>query len=220
MFKKFASLCGFLLVVSFIITACGSSPASTVQATPTSPAPFQGNVTIKYVYDGVPETWMNRLPETKNVAVTYSDEDGWSTIKFDLMGYAQVTLFSLEVEPPNDDGEITFGGCRWEYTGSSWDDDSLLHVSDSFRGCTTLAPETVIPVDVTMAYCSQANDGLLCKKQNLTVFVGESYVSFSAEDAFLPQYREWLREVVQFKGGNGELPAVLQPNCNYTVTTP
>jgi len=217
--NKLVKVTIFLLVVNLFATACGSEPASTITPAPATPVlPFSGNVTIEYVYDGVPTDWLTHLPETKIVGMTYNEEDGWSNIIFELMSYANVTMFGLEVDPPNDNGETSFGGCNWEYTESSWDDDSLLYVSDSFWGCTTLMTEVIIPVDVTMAYCTQANDGLLCKKQNLTVFVAHDYISFSAEEAFLPQYREWVREVLQYEGG-GELPDVLMPNYNYTITT-
>lgn len=208
----------FLLVIGLLITACGSAPASTPEPTATPVIFFDGYVTIKYIYDDVPEEWLGALPETKEVKVSYNTEDDWSIIRFEMMGYGDVTMFSLEVDPPNDDHETNFGGCEWDYWGSGWDDDSLIYAKYSFDACTSVSPNTEIPTDVTMAYCTQANDGLLCKKQNLTVFVAESYVSFSAEEAFLPQYREWVREVLQFEGG-GELPEVLKPNYNYTVST-
>jgi len=204
MSKKFATLFGLMLVVS-ITTACGSSPASTVQATPISPAPFQGNVTIEYAYDGVPEEWLSRLPETTNVEVTFNEEDGWSYIDFDLEDYANVSMFDFSVYEPDYDGEIRYGGC-------------LLY-GKQFDDCTSVAPSTTLPASVVMSNCKQAYGGLYCQRSNLTVIITENYISFSAEEAFQPQYREWLREILQYQGG-GELPDVLEPGVNYLVSTP
>lgn len=209
-----------LLAVSLITAACGPAAAS-AEPTPvvSTPPPFKGEVVVQYNYEGVPQQWLRNLPEAVTMEVRYA-EGWWDPIKFEMSEYEGVTLFGLEVDPPNsiaghdENGDRVYtilGGCYWEWMGSV---ENVVWYE--FRDCSQVEAGTVIPATVTLAYCTSFKEGLLCLKEGLSVFIAENYITFTAEEIFLPQYREWVREVLSYLGG-GELPLVLQPNYSYTI---
>jgi|GEM_PF-3809905 len=221
--KKISFL--FLVVFAFVVlSACASAEVEPmtqpeVAATPI-PEPYEGKVTIQYEYGTLPE-WMDAssFPASQELPISFNAEDGWSKVKISMLPYENIELFSLEADPPNYENDL-FGGCYWEWYGSSYDDDTLYSVSyapDSWRKDCTSLQEAVLPnVEVTMAYCRPFEAGWLCQKQGLTVVIEDESLSFTAKDSFLPQYRVWVKQVANFFG-YPELPEVLQPDYNYEL---
>jgi len=219
MSHKLFVLSVLVVISTIVLSACGPSATTTPITTPI-PQPFETEITILYKFDeDIPVKWQWELPRYELVGVSfdYSTEYEywvWSPIIFRMWEYADVTLFGMEVDPPNDG--TYFGECRWDVSSWMSDDDTFYEITYKFRYCTQVAGGTEIPVEVRMAYCKPYEDGLLCQKQGLKVFVGEEYITFSAEGNFLPEYREWILEVLNYYGGS-ELPVVLQPGWSYTI---
>lgn len=208
-------------VLSLVLVACGAKAQdASIMPTPTPP-PFEGNVTLVYQYEALPE-WFEteNLPLTEDLPISFNNDEGWSEVEISMISYEGVELFSLEADPPNYEDKI-IGGCYWMWSGSQSDDDTLYKVwwRPTYYGCPALQEATELSgIKVSMAYCKPFETGTLCKKQGLTVMIESKRISFTAEGTFLPQYRTWIEQVVKYFGGYVELPEVLQPNYNYTLS--
>ncbi|MBU0534778.1 hypothetical protein KKC62_01185 [Patescibacteria group bacterium] len=213
-------------VLSLALVACGAKAQdASIMPTPT-PAPFEGKVTLVYQYETLPK-WveMENLPLTEDVPISFNNDEGWSEVEISMIPYEGVELFSLEANSPDyyHKKEI-IGGCHWVWYGRESDDDTLYNewwhpwADANYNQCTSLEKgASLADIVVSMAYCRPFENGTLCTKQGLTVLIESDSISFTAEGTFLPQYREWVEQVVKYFGGYPELPEVLQPNYNYTL---
>ena len=225
-----------LLVVSaLVLGSCDrlsyDLAAFTDLSTPVPPptptrSPASGKVKLVYQYGPLP-SWieLEHLRLTEDVPISFNSSRGWTLIEFVLIPYEGVELFSFEPDPPNYEDKL-IGGCYWMDHGSEYEgrNQDLYDTDWVFRtpnyDCPGLQEGTELTgIKMPMAYCIPYATGTLCKKQGFTVLIEEGgTISFSAENTFLPEYRMWLEQVLDYFGGYTNLPAVLQPNYNYTIS--
>lgn len=219
----FRSRLAYLLsVVVFIFTSgcaphINSSRTEELQDTTilVKAKPFTGTITLEYGYLSIPDGWYTSLPLNREVEVSFKPGFGWSYVAVDTIYHPDVTLFNLEVTFETDNA--LNGGCYWSHWRSSEDDDTVYQSRMNLKRCTTVEDGTIFHLRVKPSYCFHFEEGVLCRKQGLTLYITESTISFSADGSFLPEYREWVSEVLAFYGGD-ELPSVLQPGYNYTLS--
>jgi hypothetical protein len=101
------------------------------------------------------------------------------------------------------------GGCRWE----TW--YTVIMLDNPW----CVAENPVLELSLGLAYCRPFEDGTMCKRGELTVFIPSNadHISFSAKDQFLPEYREWVQQLHTLLEFEEALPAELQPNWSYTI---
>lgn len=224
--KGFLMLC--LLFAGLLVSACASSAEASVPFVSTNK-----DVTLHFVYSGVPETWTADLPQVETRTLTseesfrYTGAASWP-IRLDSVDFHGVSLFKLELHlnapaSAGPDCIIYEGFAETEFDLSRWaehDNDVNDHIilwSEYSIDCQNFGtPTTEFQVRVNPAYCGPAEGGISCKRDNLLVFVGNDYVTFSAREQFTPLQREWIQQVLDYLGG-GMLPNILEPEVSYTI---
>ena len=180
---------------------------------------MERNEEIRLIYKWyeVPEEIRERIQLPDKLAVPLEEDGKHPDVIFNNIVPRGVELFTLQ-QIPIDYMKVR-GDCAW----TTWEalkpePDTGIHlIKGNFicHGCPFLPPGVSVPITVGMIYCRASSRGLLCKRKELEVSIGERCISFAAEQSFIPRYRNWIEEVMEWKGLSAKLPDVLEPNKNY-----
>lgn len=204
--------------------SAGSVPTPTVVPEPTAIPFFEGEVSVVYNYDALPD-WLDTTNLPAGVDLLISRDESrdypWSVIEITPQ-HPTISLFDMRV------GKVEFttdGGCYWDRVGKTVVEGGAIPggiTSSTYKplyGC--LALEAVVfKVDVLFAYCLPYTDGhaVLCAREGLELVVDfvDNTISFTVEGSFSPQYRIWIQEVLDYFESDTNLPEILRPGYNYT----
>ncbi len=217
--RSFVLLMVFVVLLVTVLVGCGGKVTPTVTPEP--------EITVKpeYHFEKVPREVRRALPEfpEKIPAVLISLRPYGSHSKkvlayrlrtMPIFAPGGVELFETAIDFSSD--KEVGADCRWYgrvvYDGA-WTGGLLLG---------SCSDEISMPVEVRMAFCeaAQGEGGIYCRRDGLRVLIEPESISFTDTGSFEPAHRQWLEEILAYKGWKVSLPSTLSPGTNYLIRKP